>query len=127
MSLTSLTLVFENCESVSIPSSSIESLYIGRVSQYRTYNKRTNKFVDGYHLEDMHLVLSEFSDITTTCDEPLYQRLQIATDITHLVIVDDNYTELTYSVRWVGGDQYNNPAQRKGSIEQEYLFVQIGE
>lgn len=127
MSLTSITLVFENCESVSIPSNSIDSLYIGRVSQHRTYNKRTNKFVDGHHLEDMYLSLSSFCGITTTCNEPLYKRLQVATDITHLILVDDKLQEDSYSVRWVGDSQYNNYSQRKGLIENECLFIRIGE
>lgn len=127
MSLISITLVFENCESVSIPSSSIENLYIGRLSQYRTYNKQTSEFVDGYHLQDMHLILSSFCDITTTCEQPLYQRLKVAHDITHLILVDDNHQEVTYSIRWIGDSQYNNCAQREVDVENDYLFIRIGE
>lgn len=125
MSLRSITLVFENCESVEIPESSISAFGLSGISMSISYDSLRKSFRKYRMVSGMVLSLKDFSEIYTTLEDNIAYRVGKCSDITSISINSTDGESNTYHIEWLGDDDYNNPKQTH-SLSKDYLRIDIG-
>ena len=132
-----IRIIFENCDSITLPSEDIEYFYAdninsditaqdGYVSVYETSNNilisiRKSAF-DKY---------TAFKEMLTDEDEIEYHKLKNrinSSDITQIYLLDDENNELNgLFVKWADGDEFHNKYQTQNIIDEQYLVISIKE
>lgn len=126
MSLQSITLVFENCETVTIPEGSITNLYLGGITQTRQYDSVKKSFRDRLSVSEVYLQVTDFSDIFTSYEDNLVHRVCISNDITSVeVCIGGEVT--TYFVKWDASEDYYSNKKQSHILTAKLLAITIGE
>lgn len=130
MTLNSINLTFENCESVTIPIEYINSIHVGGISRSITYNKRNtiNPVTHQQTISNAYILFNgafSVSNVQTTFNEQAYDRIKQHTDITYIDLIYDTHCE-SYYVTWPFSDfNLNNNPNQSNTNHYDGLTVEI--
>lgn len=127
MSLQSITLVFENCETVTIPEGSITNLYLGGITQTRQWDNVKKSFRDRLSASEVYLQVTDFSEIFTSYGDNLVYRVCKSNDITAVEVSCVEGEVTTYSVKWDASEDYYSNKKQSHILTAKLLAITIGE
>ena len=126
-----ISFCFENCETVTIPIKYIMSFNIGEITESINMSSRANGVWNSRTAGSLYIRFSpEFNtatDVTTTCGENAYTRLQRYNDICYITIVEQDENERTFGIRWPHSEEdytWNNPRQTN-SVRFNQLEIEV--
>lgn len=116
-----IDIVLENCEVFECPVESIDVCLSEITRDISTWNGDGTVF-DGNHAEKAIIWIDKsIFDLKSSFDEPLKERIMRLPDITYVVVVFDDDTELSVSVPWqecvTQEDDYINKLQKHEIID----------
>ena len=130
-----MELIFENCDSITLPIDDIEYFYANNIQQSMNLQERQlniYKSVDNLTLSIKKSAfdkLTDFADMLDGEEEIEYHKLKNrinSSDITqiHFINFQDETVESLY-VEWSDEDEWHNKYQKQEIIDDEYLVINI--
>lgn len=130
-----IELIFENCDSITLPIDDIEYFYANNIQQ--SMNLQDNqlniyKSVDNITISIKKQAFdkpTDFTEMLTDEEEVEYHKLKNrinSSDITqiHFINFQDETVESLY-VEWSDEDEWHNKYQKQEIIDDEYLVINI--
>lgn len=130
-----MELIFENCDSITLPIDDIEYFYANNIQQ--SMNLQDNQLNIYKSVGDLTISirksafnkLTDFADMLDNEEEIEYHKLKNrinSSDITqiHFINFQDETVESLY-VEWSDEDEWHNKYQKQEIIDDEYLVINI--
>lgn len=130
-----IELIFENCDSITLPIDDIEYFYANNIQQ--SMNLQDNQLNIYKSVGDLTISirksafnkLTDFADMLDNEEEIEYHKLKNrinSSDITqiHFINFQDETVESLY-VEWSDEDEWHNKYQKQEIIDDEYLVINI--
>ena len=108
MNITSVKLIFENCEAIDIPFNDILFLHIGKEYKktHRTFNSLSIETV----LKEFAIALNKYIECNFWNNQSIEERLAMR-DITWVELCNNN-EKVSYYIEWPEYDEHYSTAQR---------------
>ena len=128
-------LIFENCDSITLPIDDIEYFYANNIQQSMNLQEgQLNIYESVGNLtisirESAFDKLTDFADMLNNEEEIEYHKLKNrinSSDITQIHFLDKHYDPVeSLYVEWSDEDEWHNKYQKQEIIDDEYLVINI--
>ena len=130
-----MELIFENCDSITLPIDDIEYFYANNIQQSMNLQEgqlNIYKSVGNLTLSIRKSAfdkLTDFADMSDDEEEIEYHKLKNrinSSDITQIHFLDKHYDPVeSLYVEWSDEDEWHNKYQKQEIIDDEYLVINI--
>lgn len=130
-----MELIFENCDSITLPIDDIEYFYANNIQQSMNLQEgqlNIYKSVGNLTLSIRKSAfdkLTDFADMLNNEEEIEYHKLKNrinSSDITQIHFLDKHYDPVeSLYVEWSDEDEWHNKYQKQEIIDDEYLVINI--
>lgn len=130
-----MELIFENCDSITLPIDDIEYFYANNIQQSMNLQEgQLNIYESVGNLtisirESAFDKLTDFADMLNNEEEIEYHKLKNrinSSDITQIHFLDKHYDPVeSLYVEWSDEDEWHNKYQKQEIIDDEYLVINI--
>lgn len=130
-----IELIFENCDSITLPIDDIEYFYANNIQQ--SMNLQDNQLNIYKSVGDLTISIrksafnkfTDFADMLDNEEEIEYHKLKNrinSSDITQIHFLDKHYDPVeSLYVEWSDEDEWHNKYQKQEIIDDEYLVINI--
>jgi len=129
--LKEVRLVFENCESASVPRSEIWTYAIADIHSFHR-SANTTEGYNGLKATKFYIIFNDLENLKYTgfsdeVSKSLFERVTKFSDITHIDVIYEDDTTFYISVPWGSGDQYHNAFQILRKLKSGRYEIEIQE